>query len=219
VAEVCDSIFGERGDVWDEKHDIEMWCPNLWGRLRLPQPYETSSITRSVGGIVSREGQYLSRMQMNVLATSHGPCSNERVLPYGADNQRSHISVESELAGENRDRRISRHRQRSGRVRSVRAAEALRWKVCDGACLSCTVIAPPASLYMRTHRHDAVHWHVVWGERSSRPNTCYRAGRAATARSAQQNLPLGRHDDGWASPVGGWYAVSFTADLSSIFRF
>ncbi len=49
-------------------------------------------------GSVSDEGRYLFRMHVTVPATSLCPCSKE-ISAYGAHNQRSHISIEAELAG------------------------------------------------------------------------------------------------------------------------
>ncbi len=48
---------------------------------------------------VSDEGRYSFRMHVTVPATSLCPCSKE-ISAYGAHNQRSHISIEAELAGE-----------------------------------------------------------------------------------------------------------------------
>jgi GTP cyclohydrolase I len=50
-------------------------------------------------GSVSDEGRYSFQLQVTVPATSLCPCSKE-ISAYGAHNQRSHISVEVELAGE-----------------------------------------------------------------------------------------------------------------------
>ena len=50
-------------------------------------------------GGVSDEGRYLFRMHVTVPVTSLCPCS-KAISTYGAHNQRSHISVEAELAGE-----------------------------------------------------------------------------------------------------------------------
>jgi GTP cyclohydrolase FolE2 len=50
-------------------------------------------------GSVSDEGRYSFRMHVTVPATSLCPCSKE-ISAYGAHNQRSHISIEAELAGE-----------------------------------------------------------------------------------------------------------------------
>ena len=50
-------------------------------------------------GSVSGEGQYSFWMHVTVPATSLCPCSKE-ISAYGAHNQRSHISIEAELAGE-----------------------------------------------------------------------------------------------------------------------
>ena len=50
-------------------------------------------------GSVSDDGRYLFRMHVTVPATSLCPCSKE-ISAYGAHNQRSHISVDAELAGE-----------------------------------------------------------------------------------------------------------------------
>jgi GTP cyclohydrolase IB len=50
-------------------------------------------------GSVSEEGQYSFRMHVTVPATSLCPCSKE-ISAYGAHNQRSHISIEAEVAGE-----------------------------------------------------------------------------------------------------------------------
>ncbi|MBS1191711.1 MAG: cyclohydrolase FolE2 [Rhodocyclaceae bacterium] len=49
-------------------------------------------------GRVSDGGRYSFRMQVRVPATSLCPCSKE-ISAYGAHNQRSHISIEAELAG------------------------------------------------------------------------------------------------------------------------
>ena len=48
---------------------------------------------------VSDAGRYSFRMQVTVPATSLCPCSKE-ISAYGAHNQRSHISIDAELAGE-----------------------------------------------------------------------------------------------------------------------
>lgn len=48
---------------------------------------------------VSEEGRYAFRMHVTVPATSLCPCSKE-ISAYGAHNQRSHIRIEAELAGE-----------------------------------------------------------------------------------------------------------------------
>jgi GTP cyclohydrolase I len=50
-------------------------------------------------GSVSNDGRYSFRMRATVPATSLCPCSKE-ISAYGAHNQRSHISIEAELAGE-----------------------------------------------------------------------------------------------------------------------
>jgi GTP cyclohydrolase I len=50
-------------------------------------------------GSVSDEGRYAFRVRVTVPATSLCPCSKE-ISVYGAHNQRSHISIEVELAGE-----------------------------------------------------------------------------------------------------------------------
>jgi GTP cyclohydrolase FolE2 len=50
-------------------------------------------------GSVSDEGRYSFWMHVTVPATSLCPCSKE-ISAYGAHNQRSHISIEAELAGE-----------------------------------------------------------------------------------------------------------------------
>ena len=50
-------------------------------------------------GSVSDEGRYCFGMRVPVPATSLCPCSNE-ISAYGAHNQRSHISIETELAGD-----------------------------------------------------------------------------------------------------------------------
>ena len=50
-------------------------------------------------GMLSSEGRYLFRMYVVVPATSLCPCSKE-ISAYGAHNQRSHISIETELTGE-----------------------------------------------------------------------------------------------------------------------
>jgi GTP cyclohydrolase IB len=50
-------------------------------------------------GRVSDEGRFSSYMHVTVPATSLCPCSKE-ISAYGAHNQRSHISIEVELAGE-----------------------------------------------------------------------------------------------------------------------
>ncbi len=50
-------------------------------------------------GCVSEEGRYSFWMHVTVPATSLCPCSKE-ISAYGAHNQRSHISIEAELAGE-----------------------------------------------------------------------------------------------------------------------
>ena len=50
-------------------------------------------------GGVSVEGEYSFRMRVTVPATSLCPCSKE-ISAYGAHNQRSHISLDAELAGE-----------------------------------------------------------------------------------------------------------------------
>jgi GTP cyclohydrolase IB len=50
-------------------------------------------------GGVSDEGRYSFWMHVTVPATSLCPCSKE-ISAYGAHNQRSHISIEAELAGE-----------------------------------------------------------------------------------------------------------------------
>ena len=50
-------------------------------------------------GSVSDEGRYSFWMRVTVPATSLCPCSKE-ISAYGAHNQRSHISIEAELAGE-----------------------------------------------------------------------------------------------------------------------
>ncbi len=50
-------------------------------------------------GSVSDEGRYSFWMHVTVAATSLCPCSKE-ISAYGAHNQRSHISIEAELAGE-----------------------------------------------------------------------------------------------------------------------
>jgi MptA/FolE2 family GTP cyclohydrolase len=46
---------------------------------------------------VCTSGRYTFRMQVTVAATSLCPCSKE-ISDYGAHNQRSHISIEAELA-------------------------------------------------------------------------------------------------------------------------
>jgi GTP cyclohydrolase FolE2 len=48
---------------------------------------------------VNVDGQYAFRMQVTVAATSLCPCSKE-ISAYGAHNQRSHITIDAELAGE-----------------------------------------------------------------------------------------------------------------------
>jgi GTP cyclohydrolase I len=50
-------------------------------------------------GSVSDEGRYSFWMHVTVPATSLCPCSKE-ISAYGAHNQRSHIGIEAELAGE-----------------------------------------------------------------------------------------------------------------------
>jgi GTP cyclohydrolase FolE2 len=50
-------------------------------------------------GNVSDEGRYSFRMRVMVPATSLCPCSKE-ISEYGAHNQRSHIGIEAELAGD-----------------------------------------------------------------------------------------------------------------------
>jgi len=50
-------------------------------------------------GSVSDAGQYSFRMHVMVPATSLCPCSKE-ISAYGAHNQRSHIGIDAELAGE-----------------------------------------------------------------------------------------------------------------------
>lgn len=50
-------------------------------------------------GSVSDEERYSFRMLVTVPATSLCPCSKE-ISAYGAHNQRSHISIDAELAGE-----------------------------------------------------------------------------------------------------------------------
>ncbi len=50
-------------------------------------------------GSVSADGRYSFWMHVTVPATSLCPCSKE-ISAYGAHNQRSHISIEAELAGE-----------------------------------------------------------------------------------------------------------------------
>lgn len=50
-------------------------------------------------GSVSDEGRYSFWMYVSVPATSLCPCSKE-ISAYGAHNQRSHISIQAELAGE-----------------------------------------------------------------------------------------------------------------------
>jgi GTP cyclohydrolase FolE2 len=50
-------------------------------------------------GSVSADGRYAFWMHVTVPATSLCPCSKE-ISAYGAHNQRSHISIEAELAGE-----------------------------------------------------------------------------------------------------------------------
>lgn len=50
-------------------------------------------------GAVAAGGRYTFRMQVRVPATSLCPCSKE-ISRYGAHNQRSHISIEAELAAE-----------------------------------------------------------------------------------------------------------------------
>ena len=50
-------------------------------------------------GSLADHGQYSFQMRVTVPATSLCPCSKE-ISAYGAHNQRSHISIEAELAGE-----------------------------------------------------------------------------------------------------------------------
>src|SRR5262245_31813177 len=50
-------------------------------------------------GGVADDGRYFFRVQVVVAATSLCPCSKE-ISAYGAHNQRSHISMEAELAGD-----------------------------------------------------------------------------------------------------------------------
>ena len=50
-------------------------------------------------GSVSNDGRYSFRMRATVPATSLCPCSKE-ISAYGAHNQRSHITIEAELASE-----------------------------------------------------------------------------------------------------------------------
>lgn len=50
-------------------------------------------------GSLSHDGRYSFRMRVTVPATSLCPCSKE-ISDYGAHNQRSHIGIEAELAGE-----------------------------------------------------------------------------------------------------------------------
>ncbi|MGH9783541.1 MAG: GTP cyclohydrolase FolE2 [Terriglobia bacterium] len=50
-------------------------------------------------GSISNDGRYLFWMHVMVPVTSLCPCSKE-ISAYGAHNQRSHISIEAELAGE-----------------------------------------------------------------------------------------------------------------------
>lgn len=50
-------------------------------------------------GSISDDGRYSFWMHVTVPATSLCPCSKE-ISAYGAHNQRSHISIEAELAGE-----------------------------------------------------------------------------------------------------------------------
>ncbi len=50
-------------------------------------------------GSIAEDGQYSFSMKVTVPATSLCPCSKE-ISEYGAHNQRSHISIDAELAGE-----------------------------------------------------------------------------------------------------------------------
>jgi GTP cyclohydrolase FolE2 len=79
---------------------IEMWFP-YFIRKRAPVSRVQSQLDYEVcwRGRVSGEGRYSFWMHVTVPATSLCPCSKE-ISAYGAHNQRSQISIETELAGE-----------------------------------------------------------------------------------------------------------------------
>ena len=79
---------------------IEMRFPYFMRKIA-PVSRVQSQLDYDVGwrGRVSDEGRYSFWMHVRVPATSLCPCSKE-ISAYGAHNQRSQISIETELAGE-----------------------------------------------------------------------------------------------------------------------
>ncbi|MGQ0656783.1 MAG: GTP cyclohydrolase FolE2 [Chromatiales bacterium] len=78
---------------------IEMWFP-YFVKKTAPVSGVQSQLDYEIcwRGSVSAEGRYSFWMHVTVPATSLCPCSKE-ISAYGAHNQRSHISIEAELAG------------------------------------------------------------------------------------------------------------------------